>query len=410
MKNEKYILYIGGYLDEKIVQKRGLPTRNPAGSNRMERIANAMNMVGQKTIIVSPGISLRTKFTDKIIHSADVRRSKKTPVIFAPTIGLPIFGVLSIFFLLPLMLIRLRKKRKISTVVIYNFSPLLVLTAFMYRYVFRVPVFQNIEDVSIPKLNDWSKESETRPLQQIVFYICMNLISFMAKGFIIPTRQFLSYLDKSKPYKVVTGCIDVKPSNLLKKKEQYGDTIHILFSGKIEFEHGIDKLIGAMQLIDENKLCENITVDICGGGSKAQWLEDELKSINNINITYHGFVDDVDYIQLLDESDICVALQDPSGRHSTTKTPSKVYEYLGYYKTVIATDVGDLAELPTEIIAICTPFNETVLSQLLTNYIEDKELIEEQAKKAGDYAFEHYSYTKVGDILTQFIRDKNEKI
>jgi hypothetical protein len=147
-------------------------------------------------------------------------------------------------------------------------------------------------------------------------------------------------------------------------------------------------------------------VDITGGGAKSDWLKQVIPKIKNIDIYYHGFVSDEGYAALLREADICIALQDPQGRYASNKTPSKVYEYLGHYKTVIATDVGDLATLPKEIIRICDPFNEEELSRILSHYITNRVLIADQAMRAGDYAYEYYSYQKVGKVLSDFITEQ----
>ena len=112
MKNDQYILYIGNYLDEVVIKKRGLPSRNAAGSNRIHRIANALKSAGQKIIIVSPGVSLLTSLMQTFIHKTTVKRTGTVPVLFTPVIGLPFLGALSSFIFLPLYLIQLRKKRK----------------------------------------------------------------------------------------------------------------------------------------------------------------------------------------------------------------------------------------------------------------------------------------------------------
>ncbi len=403
MRSDGYILYVGGFLNEEIVKSRRIPTRNPAGSNRMHRIANALKAVGKKVLIVSPAISLRTK-SDKKILSAEIKKTGNVPVLFTAAIGLPILGSLSSLFTVPFSLISFGKKRKVSAIIIYNFSPLLVVIALLYRFIYKVPIFHNIEDVSIPKLKDWYRQTEVRPIQQLVFFFCMKMIASISKGYIIPTKQFQGVLKSDTVVEIITGCINVTPTikstNIIEKD----DKINILFSGKIEFEHGIDMLIETIKIIEKNRdLSKKIRVDICGGGSKTKWLRDQNLQFQKTDIEYYGFVTDKKYKELLRNSNICIALQNPNGRYATNKTPSKVYEYLGHYKTVIATNVGDLVELPSEIITICEPYTAKKLYQIIFDYIEYPEKIMCQSKKAGTYADEHYSYDRVGARLLRLM-------
>ena len=280
---------------------------------------------------------------------------------------------------------------------------MLVIIAFIFKFFLRVPVFHNIEDISYPKISDWSQKTEVRPFQQIIFFFCLRLISVISSGYIIPTKKFIKFLDKKKPCIIVTGCIDIK-SNNLSPHNGNNDLLNIFFSGKIEFAHGINKFIEAMLIIDKFiHINPKIKVDISGYGSKAEWLKYKLQKFKNLNIHYHGFLSDNSYKNLLNTANICIALQDPDGRYSNNKTPSKVYEYLGHHKAVIATDVGDLAILPKEIITICKPFNEIILSELILNFVNNKSISDKQALKAGKYAYKNYSYNKVGKDLSKFI-------
>lgn len=403
MKNREYILYVGGFLNEGIVNERGLPSRNSAGSNRMHRIANAIKSSGRRVIIASPGVSLRTTFKKFLFYPTTINKTGKVPVLFASTIGSPVFGMVLTFFIMPFSLFLLHKRKKFSSVIIYNFSPMLVIIAFIFKFLLRIPVIHNIEDVSYPKISDWSRKTEVRPLQQIIFFYCMRLISVISSGYIIPTKKFIKFLERKKSYLIVTGCININPNNL-RLYNGNNNSINILFSGKIEFAHGIDKFIEAMLILEKSIEIKNrIKVDISGNGSKASWLKYKLQKFKNLNIHYHGFISDSNYKNLLNSANICIALQDPNGRYSTNKTPSKVYEYLGHRKTVIATDVGDLAILPSEIITICKPYNEKILSQLMINFINNKSISDKQALKAGQYAYTNYSYNKVGKDLSAFI-------
>lgn len=405
IKKRIYIIYIGGFLNERIVNERQLPTRNPAGSNRMQRIANALQSAGQPVLIVSPGTCLRPKFTGIFIHSLRICRTKSTPVIFSPAIGVRFLSAFSSYIFLPLTLLKLFSKKDISAVIIYNFSPLLVILSAWIKWILRIPVFQNIEDVSIPELTDWIPGKEVRPFQELIFSVCMKFIAWLSNGLIVPTKRFLKYV-ALKPNLVITGCIAII-KNGVKKNNNREKKIQILFAGKIGDEHGISLFVETLFKIDQqNDFSDKIEVNICGSGVKSDWLSSQCERINTIKVKYHGFVNDQKYKRLLEASNVCVALQDPTGRYATYKTPSKVYEYLGNAKAVIATDVGDLVELPEDVITICTAFNASELYDKIESFVEDSSLLQKQAQLAGKYAREHFGDRTVGTNLRQFI-EKN---
>ena len=91
-KDKDYILYIGNYLDENIVSERGLPTRNPAGSNRMLRLASSLQSSNKSTVIISPGISVRNKYR-KLFHAKKVSHCGTVPIVYSPAVGIPFIEV-----------------------------------------------------------------------------------------------------------------------------------------------------------------------------------------------------------------------------------------------------------------------------------------------------------------------------
>ena len=401
----EYILYIGNYLDEVVVKERGLPTRNPAGSNRMRRIAEAIEHQGESVTLISPAISLRTSWQGRLWHSSNVRRAGKVPVLFCGAIGLPILGTFLEPILLLLTLQGFASQHRIKGVILYNFNPTLVLIALWIRLFWKVPLVNNIEDISQPKLIDWLPQTEARPVQQLVFSICMAIIIRLCHGIIIPTEKFATVIPSDKSYLVISGCMPMslaKFDNTSHQTDQY--PIQLLYAGKIEFEHGIQHLLQALSLLSEDdNLAKKFTINICGQGGKAKWTVDYLGKLKKLDVRYHGFVSDKEYQQLLSQADVCIALQNPEGRYGSNKTPSKVYEYLGNGKMVIATRVGDLSLLPSEVISLCDLNNQHSLYQELINIARDRQLPQKRGQAADNYAREYFAYSVVGKRLVQFM-------
>jgi len=401
-----YIFYIGGYLDESIVAERGLPTHNKAGSNRMCRLAEAIRTCGQRILIISPAVTMRMRWMGQLVHPFRVHTTGKVPVLFCAALGLPVVGMLLELFFLLSALVSAARRRRVAAVLIYNFSPTLLLVALWVRLLWRVPIVNNVEDISVPKWVDWLPGSRARPVQQLVFAVCMVVIIRLSDRIIIPTRRFTSFIPRGKPYIVIPGCMPscVQVSEPAPGGETGHLPIQLLYAGKVEFEHGIQHLLRAMSLLSQDGTAASaLRVHICGTGSKVQWVLDYLPKLKGLDIQFHGFVSDKEYQHLLSQVDVCFVLQDPAGRYAAYKTPSKAYEYLGYGKMVIATDVGDLTLLPPEVITICYHLNERGLYTEIAAIANDPERPRRQGKAAQRYAQEHFAYPQVGPRICDFI-------
>lgn len=392
------VVYLGGFLDEAMVKERGLPTHNAAGSNRMDRIANALKSGGYRPVILSPGASLRMHSKGALLHPVRVRKRKSAPVVFAPAFNIFGINVLCSWFFQLLCLRAILKSGRVSGAIIYNYNPSLILLCAYLKYVRRLPILNDIEDISIPSLKDWSRNTEARPVQQIVFYFCMHLIARMADGLVVPTRRFLNYLPGNTPSVVVTGCIADMDSP---DRDPLGvnGQLQVLYAGKVERGHGIVEFVQALQQLDALDEPPNIRVEISGSGGMADWVRDQLGTLRTIKATYHGFISTSDYVKLLRRSHVCVALQNPTGRYADFKTPSKMYEFLGYGKAVVATDAGDIRDMPKDSILILDRLEPGAIAEKLMWLCADSMRTAALQTAARHHAKECFSYAAVGTVL-----------
>jgi glycosyltransferase involved in cell wall biosynthesis len=401
IKKKQYVLYLANYLDEQIVNERNLPTNNVAGTNRIQRLSEALSL-NYSIIVVSPGVSLRLKKNKSHFYlRSKWHHYNKVKIFFSQTVSVPYLSVFYSYVSYFFNLLILIKRTKAKKIIIYNFDPLFVfIVVFLKCFYWNIKITNNIEDISIPKISDFSNKSEDRGLQQYIFYVCMKIIAFLSHAYIIPTKRFINYLPIKKEILIITGCLSVKNKVIEKPKKK----IEVLFSGKIEFEHGIDIFIAALKLIEDSNYHNKININISGGGDKAQWLHREILNFKKLKVQYHGFVSNTEYKNLLENSDVCVALQKDTGRHSQFKTPSKVYEYLGNSKIVIATNVGDLSEISEEIINICKPLNTFNLYEYLIKIINEKDDLLITKDKVYEFSKLEYDLRKVGEKLYCFLK------
>jgi len=389
------ILFIGHYYSENIVKKRKIPFRNAAGSNRILRIAQSLAANKKAIEIISPGISLWSKPISKSACKIQNEEVGGVSIYYAKTSIHFILNLLTSVFSIINRIRQYSKQSDSLTIIIYNFSIEFYFIALYIKIFTKAKIINNIEDISVPKLMDWKRSSEVRPFQQFIFFFCMSGIARISDGFILPTHRFLQFLPiKKKPFIIVTGCFTSLPIPQFKCKQ----LINILFSGKVEFEHGIDILINAMKKLHPN-LANRIKLNICGDGSKTTWLKEQLSTIDLEFVSYRGFLTDIEYNSLMKESDICLVLQNPIGRYANLKTPSKFYEYYANGKCVIASDVGDYHNLPNNSFLKLDLYSTEGLNEILKSILPDKLQIEAIKHSAYNYARYNFGYSEVGNNI-----------
>jgi glycosyltransferase involved in cell wall biosynthesis len=393
------VIYIGPYIDESIKKERGLRTLNAAGSNRIARIGSSFIATGKPLYIISTATSLWSgNGTRRWILSQKVTRLLKAVIIYAPTINL-VFLNIFVASITQLLIVRRLKPGLATVVVIYNFNLSQILTAIYLRLFTKSLVLNNIEDIAAPQLKDWLPGSRARPFQQLFHFICMWACANISHGLIVPSERFIKFLPKRKSVLVVTGCI--MPRAITRSTTYH--PVKILFAGKLEIEDGVKTLFEIISILNSQLPQGSFQVHICGTGSMAPWIESTAKKPEFNCVKFHGFVPKKAYETILQDCQICLALQDPQGRYFELKTPSKFYEFIGFGKAVVATAVGDLQNLSPFAARVFPSSDPRPLASEIASLIaHPKELLELQGN-AAKTAEEKFTPRRVGDLINEFI-------
>lgn len=391
------IVYVGSYVDGAIFRKRGLRSANAAGSNRLMRLANALNASGVDVLVISQTVCLRQKFVGRVFHSSEVTRVDRIPYVFSPDIALPILGAVFSPVFLVVFCLSMMRRRSCTTLVIYNFSIALFILCLFTRMFTRIRILHNVEDVSIPKLADWKKASEVSAVRQIVLSFCMKLINWLSFASLVPSRRFIPYLATGKNI-VVSGCISTPKSEVANSNS----TVNILFSGKIQYEYGAEVVVETVRILSRLGFDDRFRLIVTGENTDChQWLRDSLSSYKSVQ--FLGFLPKSDFEQVLADADICLSLQNDRGRFSELLVPSKTYEFLSYGKAVIATRVGDLSELE-EVIRIVAFEGVSVANEIIS-FLTDRESLRRQRALALEYSRRNFTYSQVGKRIRNFLED-----
>lgn len=387
------IVYLGQYISEKIRESRGLPTLNAAGSNRMLRIAEAIQSVQQRCVILTPGITGRIRWKGKLFHKSALTRSGTIPICFAPALGVPFLSAVWAPVATLITLFVLKKRHGLKGVVVYNYRSVEFLVAFISRYLFKVPVLLDFEDVSMPRWEDWRVGAAASAFQQLRFWPLMKATICVCNAVFVPTRKFLHVVPQKKMFEVISGCMRVCKSGedaLPKKSERISDInpLVLLFSGKIEFEHGVDVLAEAIHLLDQEPNGAHYEFHVCGGGPELNWLKKELESLRKVRAYIHGFVSNQEFSERFQSAEVCIVLQKPQGRNAYYKTPSKGYEALCAGKALLVSDIGDFSELPAKVCQIISPLTGETLAHKIKLLTRDE--VRKYATNAHKYALENW--------------------
>jgi glycosyltransferase involved in cell wall biosynthesis len=401
------VLYLGPFNPESVVQERKLPFRNPAAFNRMSRLAQALALSGKTVTIVSSGVSLNIGFAGRFWHRAARGKIGEVGFILLPAVGLPVIGFLLEPLILSAWLAARVLKQRPAALMVYNAT---IASAFgvALAAALRVPVIYEVEDVP-----DWQaltnnvSAEKPRRFQHLSWLIASKIQIPLSRGIVVPSRRFLRAMGvsgrKLRAARVLSGCMEVTtPEPALRTYPNSSRPLQVLFSGKLENEHGYDLLLGAIGEILSNPDPDHpIEFHICGRPSGTS-INFEPPPMHP-SVHYHGFLPDSGYQQVLARADVGLALQKASGIFSETRTPSKAYEFLASGKLVIGMRVGDLDELYPDS-ALCLENEDAVeLAALLKRIAVNPEPFIALARTGLETARERYSYPAAGRILVDLI-------
>lgn len=400
IENGRLIL-VGNFLSEAVVAKRGLSDRNPAGSNRMARLAASMKSQGCQVTVLSSAVSWRMKGrAGQLLFRKEREVHGFGEVVYSSAVGKKRIGVLfePIFYLMAFRELVLTQRP--SQILFYSYSPMMLPMLIYSRFIARIPHALDLEDIARPEWGDWKSEVEVRPMQQIVYGAAMKLFLLFTKRLVVPTARFKQYVSKKKKVLVITGCLS--SDDFHAPTEDTDSIVHILFGGKLHAEHGLFVFLEAAKLMNQRQHSSLIFhFHICGRGVRGGEIESFIARHALSNVTSHGFVSDEKYKAILSECDVACALQNPNGRFANYKTPSKGYEYMAAGKLLVVTEIGDFAKLPKELCLILESFD----GEALAKHLESLDLMRITASKslAYTYARENFSEAIQGQRLMEFL-------
>lgn len=383
-------LSYGATVTTRVWRERDLPFLTPATTKRQTRIAKAFQSAVRRCFVLAIGVVPRVRGRWRYMKPIAERYSG-LPVVTLGQMSAPFLGYLLTPFTAILGSIRIARKRQIKTVVQYCYFPDAFLFSLWCKIRYGSHIVLDLEDICVPRLLDWKKGSETKPLLMLWGWVLMQFSMRLADCIIVPSEKFKAVIPRGKDVAVVTGCQDVCQSTIKKSED---DRITLLMSGGITYENGMHILAGAIKKIQEEGRVHNLRVLVCGSG-KMDWLKEQLFDVPWVD--FLGFLSNEDFTKMYASVDVCFALENPTGRHGMFKTPSKGYEALCSGKTIIVSDIGDFGLLPDDVCYHLSDYSSESLAQIMCSLTPED--IELKRRAASEYALKHFDTRCVGEIL-----------
>ena len=274
---------------------------------------------------------------------------------------------------------------------VYNFSPSFVVCCLAFRWLWKVRLVIDLEDVASVRLADWISDTGARPVQEFVNALCMRAELLLCDAVIAPTRRFLSVISRTVPSAVVTGCFeDIAPLPLLSERPGKRP-LRVLMAGGLDAENGLDLFCEAAQRFSAQKGTPEVEFHACGHLPAGAVLP--------AAVVCHGALPAAEYRDLLTSADVCVSLQNPGGRWAGKRTPSKVYEFLAAGRLVVATNAGDFVDIAGEFLRLCEPYTVEKLVEILQDISGHRDEIPRWRRDAWNYANSTCTASHVGQTL-----------
>ena len=189
------------------------------------------------------------------------------------------------------------------------------------------------------------------------------------------------------------------------------DNVNIAYMGGLFPIHGVDVLLNAFSKLTFG----NIHLYITGYGPMKQILENTVdeRKISDVSLIH---LDEGVVHKFMSKMDILV-LPYKNAKRNITNFPSKIIEYMGTGKAIIATTVGedvlDIFENGKTAILI-EPENEEALRKALANLITDDKKRKELGINARRYFEDNFSEkvvkSKITEYLNNIVNNKNAKL
>ncbi len=347
------------YFSTEIINRRRVKYPNRAASKRINKIAGVLGVNSNVRILsLAPNYSLSSA-TKKYFRQYK-ERDGLFEVKYLAHLDIPILSLIYSSIMTLFELIKLRFESKNNQVLFYNYYPHSLFGMISGRLL-GLRVIGILEDISLKNNSNVGRKNLRSYYDPLAFI----LFCYISKWIIVPTETFKEHIkDKEKVIFLPSYC---DSERVLKYDVKNSNKMNLLFSGSLTNDQGLNILLEALPMIHRN----DITVTILGIGDSEQ-IVSTLKKLGNKNFKYLGYVDESVYWREVSRADVCLVLQNPY-LHSSTKIPSKIFDFICNEKVVLHSDLPYINALVKNSGFLLNEYSSLGLADFI-NGLEDKEV------------------------------------
>lgn len=349
MKKVYYIGFYDTYTFEN--EKRSIA---PAGRDKMEYIAKAIEKTGYCVEIISPTWTANKmgKFPRRTI-----KVSENITLTLCSTFGARnkvmklLRKYIPLFWLFITLLFRTDKTDK---VLVYH-SLDLMWPIYLAKRIKKFKLILEVEEIyqDVTQYGKITKKMEYKMFNVADKYLFSN---DMLNGIINPNN---------KPYNIIYGTYHVEKNKRCKFE---GGKIHVVYAGTFDPRKG-----GSLAASAATHLPENYHLHIIGFGSDTE-KEDMKTLINKISsnakctITYDGLLRGEEYIRFLQNCDIGLSTQIPEAAYNETSFPSKILSYMANGLRVVSIRIKaiEMSEVGQAVFYYEEPTPEAIANAIIS--------------------------------------------
>lgn len=378
-------------LDDATRLQRNIVTDSPAASRKVFMLCQALRKAGVRAYVLSLG---RGRPSGSAYFKRTVKRINGVPVLYAPFSQTPVLSqVISLFGLIP-SLLRLSRAPSRS-VVFYNrmtaYFPTLVVS--------RLAGFRCLLDLE-----------DGEVINQTAHYHCLRsrlrallntAFDFFCRDGALLACSALNEATRIRP----TICYYGTTSVLGESTRWQQNEITVLMSGTLDEDTGAHILVEAIQLLrHEGGLARSLCFEITGKGDSLSDFDKLAKESGSVTVKVHGRVSNLEYQQILDRSDIGLALKPVGGALANTTFPSKVIEFADAGLLVLTTDISDVRKALGEGAVYLDRNDPAQLAHLLRTIAADPTHAQQLARQGRQTVLDQCAPALAGKSMATFIQ------
>lgn len=397
-----FAIFICSMLDDDTRIERKIFSDSPAASKKVFGMARALKSKGTQPIILSMG---RGKTNGSLtFFKGKLRYINGVIVIYAPFCHFKLISYLLTFLSMPILLIKvygLTKNFNSALVCIfYNRTSAYISSLITARY-FNIKCVLDLEDIEL------IDQAQTK-MQRIYQSIKQNLYNRLCSG---GTILAASVMEKSIPNEKSICYYGIASNEPKKQKILSKNKIKILFGGSVQEDTGSEILYELITKLREKteKWCENIEFVVTGQGSGIDRLQPLTEALCAPNLTIHGRLNYADYLDILHECDIGLALKKNNGLLAKTTFPSKVIEYASAGLLNVTTEISDVKKVLEDGAVYVTEDTAIELVNALKNIAENPSKFQEIAELGNKLVIRKCSVDQARINLKNFLFDEDHK-